>query len=180
MFGLCFLSIINAQEEVFPLVGGFATLHSEINDQMEIFPPTSPSDSSEQSESDSAKQAILDDAFQGFAALKEQYERVLRETQETAAQNTRATELLGQIVTAQSELLIDVQRKLESNTERLAAISAELAASRITRELESKAHYARRQEDNEALALIGGVLFGIGFAYQVMLDNINGGSSGHH
>jgi len=221
MFGLCFLSALNGQEE-----GGglpfFATLDSEVKCQMESstteslsrsgsiqddssdFPPVSFQGSDVEPESSqpspSAAQDILAQAFAGVATLTElndQHKKTLQETLRATDQNTRATELLGQVVTAQSESLIDLQKQGELTVKELAAIRAELAASRLIRESERETQrkkdeanrlathqwycQIRNQSDrNEALALIGGALFGAWFACQMMLDNLNGGSSGHH
>lgn len=243
MFGLCFLSIINAQEKgpASPII--FANLHSELKSQMASPSPeqlfsadniedlreqsdrlgkaivarlerlidqggrdqsTSPSDSDDQpnssQDSPSAEQDILGEAFQGFAALTEynrQQQQALEEILIITGQNTRATQLLGPVVTAQSESLIDANKRLELTVKKLEAIRAELAALRLARESDRQAQ--RKKDDanslatykwyleiknqsgrNEALALTGGVFLGAWFAYQMMLDNLNGGSSGHH
>lgn len=201
MFGLCFLSIINAQENGPASSITFVDFHSELESQMARFSPTSPSDSGNQpnssQDSPSAEQDILDEAFQGFAALNRQQQQALEEILIITGQNTRATQLLGPVVTAQSESLIDANKRLELTVKKLEAIRAELAALRLARESDRQAQYEREQENrkrchewfleikkqsgiNEALALTGGVFLGAWFAYQMMLDNLNGGSSGHH
>lgn len=162
---------------------------------------TSPSDSDDQpnssQDSPSAEQDILGEAFQGFATLNRQQQQALEEILRITGQNTRATQLLGQVVTAQNESLIDANKRLELTVKKLEAIRAELAALRLARESDRQAQ--RKKDDanslatykwyleiknqsgrNEALALTGGVFLGAWFAYQMMLDNLNGGSSGHH
>lgn len=200
MFGLCFLSALNAQEEGFNKLLPLATTPNDFT----LSPVTNAESDRHSSDSSPVAPSALDDAvaqaFAGVAALTElnhQHQRALQETLRATGENTRSTELLGQVVTAQSESLIDAKRNLKLTLEELTAIRAELAASRITRESDRKAQYEREQKNradchkwlleierrsgiNEALALIGGALFGAWAAYQMMLDNLNGGSSGHH
>ena len=236
MFGLCFLSALNAQEESFNKSLPLATTPNDFT----LSPVTNAESDRHSSDSSPVAPSALDDAvaqaFAGVAALTElnhQHQRALQQTLSATGQNTRATELLGQVVTAQSGLLIDVQKVQESFLGQLEAlrlareedrqaqckkedeantlathqwylelkhrelVTAELAALRLAREEDRQAQRKKDEANrlanhkwyleisnqsgrNEALALIGGVLFGIGFAYQVMLDNINGGSSGHH
>lgn len=200
MFGLCFLSIINAQEESFNKPLPLATTPNDFT----LSPVTNAESDRHSSDSSPVAPSALDDAvaqaFAGVAALTElnhQHQRALQQTLRATDQNTRATELLGEIVTAQSKSLIDLQKQVELTVEELAAIRAELAASRLIRESERKTQCKKDEADrlaihqwycqirnqsgrNEALALIGGALFGAWFACQMMFDNLNGGSSGHH
>lgn len=202
MFGLCFLSALNAQEESFNKPLPLATTPNDFT----LSPVTNAESESDRHSSDSSPVApsALDDAvaqaFAGVAALTElnhQHQRVLQETLRATGQNTRSTELLGQVVTAQSALLINLQKQVESTDAGLGAIRAELAALRLAREEDRQAQRKKDEANrlathkwycqirnqsgrNEALALIGGALFGAWFACQMMFDNLNGGSSGHH
>ncbi len=200
MFGLCFLSALNAQEESFNKSLPLATTPNDFT----LSPVTNAESDRHSSDSSPVAPSALDDAvaqaFAGVAALTElnhQHQRALQQTLSATGENTRSTELLGQVVTAQSGLLINLQQQVKSTDAGLAAIRAELAALRRAREEDRQAQ--RKKDDanrlanhkwyleisnqsgrNEALALIGGALFGAWAAYQMMLDNLNGGSSGHH
>lgn len=200
MFGLCFLSALNAQEESFNKLLPLATTPNDFT----LSPVTNAESDRHSSDSSPVAPSALDDAvaqaFAGVATLTElnhQHQRALQETLRATGQNTRSTELLGQVVTEQSGLLINLQQQVKSTDAGLAAIRAELAALRHAREEDRQAQ--RKKDDanrlathqwycqisnqsgrNEALALIGGALFGAWAACQMMFDNLNGGGSGHH
>ena len=193
MFGLCFLSALNAQEESFNKLLPLATTPNDFT----LSPVTNAESDRHSSDSSPVAPSALDDAvaqaFAGVAALTElnhQHQRALQQTLSATGQNTRATELLGQVVTAQSGLLIDVQKVQES-------FLGQLEALRLAREEDRQAQRKKDEANrlanhkwyleisnqsgrNEALALIGGTLFGAWFACQMMFDNLNGGGSGHH
>lgn len=182
MFGLCFLSALNAQEESFNKSLPLATTPNDFT----LSPVTNAESDRHSSDSSPVAPSALDDAvaqaFAGVAALTElnrQHQRALQETLRATGENTRATASLGRIVTAQSESLIGLQKQVKLTVKELAAIRAELAASRLIRESERETQ--REKDDanrlaihkwycqisnqsgrNEALALIGGIIWSLG------------------